>query len=152
MGARNQHLALSCHQPVVLHCIATSEVIHHLPARVARYSQIVVNGVVEKRADTGGLKPKRFSRHIQSLSDGASLEVDVSIAPVSVRSAGAFQIADHRKSDARISRQILSQTETGSHHALIAGFDLLQARVLRIVLIDTRSEIVDAVDVEVEFN
>src|SRR5690348_15896905 len=74
----------------------------------------------------------------------------VSIAAVSVPAGSTVKITDHGKCHAGIARQVLSQTESCRHQALVSCFDSFQLSMLRPEAINTLLQAFDAMDVKIE--
>ncbi len=86
------------------------------------------------------------------MAQSSGLEMHVSIAAISVYAGSILKIADHGEGHAGVTRQVLSQTESCRYQALVPCFDFLQLSVLRPVAVNTRRQVFDAVDVQIQLD
>jgi hypothetical protein len=84
-------------------------------------SQIAVDSVVVEGADTSGLEAHRFGGEIQTVADSAGFEVGKPVAALPELRCGAVQASDHRKGDACVSGEVLTQAQAGGRDSLVAG-------------------------------
>src|ERR1039458_2160833 len=81
--------------------------------------------LVKKSSDACRSQAKRFRSKIHSLTNSTCLEMHISISTVAVTVGRTLKIADHRECQASVTRQVLSQTESCRHEALVPFLDFL---------------------------
>jgi len=108
--------------------------------------------VVKERSDSSCSKSKSLGRKIHPLAKRTRLEVHVAISAITEGSCGAPEITDHRECHAGIPRQVLSKTECCGNKTLITNLNQLQFLVFRPVAINSRSQAINAMDVEIQLN
>ena len=86
------------------------------------------------------------------MADCPRLEMHVSIAAISVPAGSILKIADHGKCHAGITRQVLPQTKSCRHQALVPCFDSFQLCMLRPEAINTQLQAFDAMDVKIKMD
>src|ERR1035438_5863285 len=88
-------------------------------------AEISVHLVIKKRSDACRSQAKRLGSKIQPLTNRTRLEMHISISAVAVTAGRVLKIADHRECQASVPRQVLSQTESCRHQALVPFLDSL---------------------------
>ena len=131
--------------------ITNRKVVHHL-SPLRRHAEITMHVVIVESADAGGPQPQRFRRQVQALADGARLEMHIAITAVARAAHGTLQIADHRKRDARVARQILPEAQARGRNALVAALDPLQLGALGPEPVHARFQTVDAMRIQIELD
>ena len=85
-----------------------------------REAEIGMHLVVEEGSDSRGAQAQRFGRKLQAMADSAGFEMRVAIASITVSEGGAIEVGDHGKRHARVTREILTETEARGGNALVA--------------------------------
>src|SRR5262245_39007761 len=82
--------------------------------------------IIEEGADSCCPQSERFGGEIELLSDGACLQMHITVPAIAVGADGPIHIGDHRECYACVSGEVLPEAQAGGRDALIAGADLLQ--------------------------
>ena len=100
--------------------------------------EITVHLIIVEGADAGRTQSKRFSGEIQAVADSACFKMHIAITTVAIGASGTLEIADHRKSHAGVTGEVLPEAQASGRDALVATLDLLQLGTLRPEPVDAR--------------
>src|SRR5450755_4749452 len=104
--------------------VANCEMVDDL-SQLRGQAEISVHLVVKKRSDACCSQSKRFGSKIHSLTNSTCLEMHISISAVAVTAGRTLKNGDHRECQASVTRQVLSQTESCRHEALVPILNFL---------------------------
>jgi len=119
---------------------------------LGREVEIAVHLFVVKRANAGCRQAEGFRRDIEPVADSAGFKMHVAVTTITIRADSTAKIADHRKGDACITRQILPKAQTSSSDALVAIPDLLQLTTIGPHSVYTGLQPIDAMSVQIELD
>src|SRR5438270_12555387 len=106
-------IAILCRKARIGNRITDREMVHHL-SLLGREVEIAVHLFVVKRANAGCRQAEGSRRDIEPVADSAGFKMHVAVTTITIRADSTVEIADHRKGDACITRQILTKAQTSS--------------------------------------
>src|ERR1700678_3555865 len=103
---------------------------------VGHQVEMPLHFIIIEGADAGRTQTKCLSGEIQAVANSACFKMYIAITTVAIDASGAIEIADHRKSNAGVTSQVLPEAQTSGRYALVAALHLLQLGKLRPASVD----------------
>ena len=124
---------------------------YHL-SLIGRQVDMAVHVIVVESADPSCTQPKCLGCDIQTMANGAGFKMYIAVPSVSEYGSGAREIADHRKAQASVASQSLSEAQGSGDQALVASLHKLQLGTLRPQFVDAGLYAIDAVSVHIKLD